>query len=385
MKKQIHVLIFTKESRGGSGSFLDQLSALGKRSGITLMVYLYKYDDLAKKNLHWICLSKAYPDNPHASLRKVIAFIQNCIKTHVVLSKHQNKTTFTCEMYSSVILLLLKYLIHKKSRIICLINNNYEAIVKSKQGFLYRTILQMTISILYKKANTIIFVSDSLARATIPYLHLEKVHTETIHNGISPFRIRKQSHQTLDDEDLKYMNSDKSKKIISVGRFASQKDFITLIRAFSQVHSKIPHTSLYLIGEGEERGHLEKLTSSLDISQYIHFLGWKHNIYPFLKQAHLFVFSSKYEGFGRVLVEAMVCGLPVVSTDTPFGPSEILGNGTFGSLVPVGDPRALSNEIVRILQDQNVYKQYALASKQRSTFFSEERMLHAYQKLLQAI
>ena len=138
--------------------------------------------------------------------------------------------------------------------------------------------------------------------------------------------------------------------IIGVGRLAPEKGFDVLLRAFGEVLRSLK-CRLLILGEGSERGRLEQLASHLGISQYVSMPGFVHNPYPYLKRADLFVLSSKWEGFGNVIVEAMACGTPVVATDCPVGPREILEGGRLGTLVPVGDHHALSQAILRSLNE----------------------------------
>lgn len=133
-------------------------------------------------------------------------------------------------------------------------------------------------------------------------------------------------------------------QICAAGRLTRQKDFPTLLRAFAHLKGMLPGTSLRLVvlGEGEHRQSLQDLARSLDIAGEVEMPGFTANPYPIIAASDLFVLSSAWEGFGVVLVEAMALGCPVVSTDCPSGPSEILAAGRFGPLTPVGDPLALA-------------------------------------------
>ncbi len=129
--------------------------------------------------------------------------------------------------------------------------------------------------------------------------------------------------------------------VLSVGRLTFAKDYPTLLRAFSLVIRARP-ARLIILGEGEERAGLEAMVRDLGLEDVVSLPGFAMNPYAYMSKAALFVLSSAYEGFGNVLVEAMACGTPVVSTDCPSGPAEILENGRLGQLVPIGDVEALS-------------------------------------------
>jgi glycosyltransferase involved in cell wall biosynthesis len=128
--------------------------------------------------------------------------------------------------------------------------------------------------------------------------------------------------------------------IVGAGRLQQQKDFPTLIRAFAQLNRARP-CRLLLLGDGRERSVLEALIAQLGIGTDVQLPGFQHNPYPFLARADLFVLSSAWEGSPNVLTEALALGTPVVATDCPSGPREVLDDGRFGRLVPVGDADAL--------------------------------------------
>lgn len=138
--------------------------------------------------------------------------------------------------------------------------------------------------------------------------------------------------------------------VLGVGRLTAQKDFATLIRAFAVVRKARP-CRLLILGEGEERPRLESLIRALSVEGEAVLHGFTSNPYGFMSRAGVFVLSSAWEGFGIVLVEAMACGTPVVSTDCVAGPAEILEDGKYGRLVPVGEAEALAEAILATLDD----------------------------------
>jgi glycosyltransferase involved in cell wall biosynthesis len=149
------------------------------------------------------------------------------------------------------------------------------------------------------------------------------------------------------DVDHPFFNSE-IPVFVGVGRLVDQKDFATLLRAFHHLRKKRT-ARLALIGDGPLRKALEHAAVALGIQEDVSFLGFRRNPYPFMKRAAALVLSSQYEGFGIVLVEALALGTPVVSTDCPHGPMEILDNGRFGILVPVGDSEAMACAMEQIL------------------------------------
>lgn len=136
--------------------------------------------------------------------------------------------------------------------------------------------------------------------------------------------------------------------ILGVGRLHPQKDFPTLIRAFAEVR-KVQQARLMILGDGPERQALTTLVSELGLTEDVAFPGFVQNPYAYMAKAAVFVLSSAWEGLGNVLVEAMAIGTPVVSTNCESGPGEILADGKYGALVPVGDSAAIAQAIMSIL------------------------------------
>jgi len=138
--------------------------------------------------------------------------------------------------------------------------------------------------------------------------------------------------------------------VLAVARLAPQKDLPTLLRAFARVVRSRP-ARLVVLGEGPERARLADLARELDISPAVRFPGDVRPAFPYMAKARVFVLSSAWEGLCMALLEAMACGTPVVSTDCPHGPAEILEGGKWGRLVPPGDWRSLASAILRTLED----------------------------------
>lgn len=132
--------------------------------------------------------------------------------------------------------------------------------------------------------------------------------------------------------------------ILAVGRLTKQKDFPTLIRAFAQVRQARP-ARLLILGEGMDRSALEALVNQLGLDDDVAMPGFVENPYPYMRRASLYVLPSRWEGLPTVLIEALYCGPPVIATDCPSGPREILADGEHGVLVPVGDVTALTQAI----------------------------------------
>jgi glycosyltransferase involved in cell wall biosynthesis len=137
--------------------------------------------------------------------------------------------------------------------------------------------------------------------------------------------------------------------ILAAGRLAPQKDYPTLIRAFAALSAE-RDLRLIILGEGPERAALESLIQQLGLGDRVALPGFRDNPFAYMSRARLFVLSSAWEGLPGVLIQAMACGTPVVSTDCPSGPREVLADGRFGPLVPVGAVEALAAAMALTLE-----------------------------------
>ena len=141
--------------------------------------------------------------------------------------------------------------------------------------------------------------------------------------------------------------------LLAVGRLQPQKDYPLLLEAFAQVRRAQP-VRLIILGEGKERPFVEARIKELGLEQDVDLPGFVKNPYAYMARASLFVLSSRWEGLPTVLIEALCCGIPVVSTDCPSGPREILRDGKYGQLVPVGDVESLTRAIKTTLEEKTL-------------------------------
>lgn len=226
----------------------------------------------------------------------------------------------------------------------------------------------------YKRSHAIVAVSNGVADSLSNEINIEHNKITTIYNPIYSEDLVERSKELVSHP---WAKDTAPPLILSVGRLTLQKDFETLIHAFKQVREK-KDCNLIILGEGKLRPELEQLINSLDLNDNAKLLGFVDNPYAWMSHADLFVLSSIYEGFGNVIVEAMACGTPVVSTDCPSGPSEILERGLWGDLVSPGNPDLLAKAIIHSL-DNPVQKDV----KTRAKSFSVDNAVDQYFNIFQ--
>lgn len=197
----------------------------------------------------------------------------------------------------------------------------------------------------YQRADGLVVVSHATAARFAETTGLPLSLMTVIHNPVVTPDLLAQASLPVDHP---WFAAGEPPVVLSAGRLTRQKDHETLLRAFALVRQKVP-ARLLILGEGEERANLDASIDRLGIRSDAALHGFAPNPFAYMARARLFVLSSRWEGFGNVLVETMACGTPVVSTDCPSGPAEILQGGSFGPLATVGDPRSLADAMLRAL------------------------------------
>jgi len=198
----------------------------------------------------------------------------------------------------------------------------------------------------YSKACKVVSVSKGVGCDLISNFGLQANKVRTIYNPIINSELYDLGQKSISHP---WFEPQQPPVILAVGRLSFEKDYPTLIRAFQRVRQQ-RSVRLLILGEGGERSKLEGLVRALGLGEDVELPGFVPNPYAFMRKASCFVLPSLFEGFGNVLVEALAMGCPVVSTDCPTGPTEILEGGKWGTLVPVGDYEAMAAAILGKLE-----------------------------------
>jgi len=197
----------------------------------------------------------------------------------------------------------------------------------------------------YPWADAIVAVSNGVADDLSLTAGIPRERITTIYNPVVMPELHEKARAALNHP---WFAPGTPPVLLGAGRLVAQKDFTTLIKAFARVRAVRP-ARLMILGEGEQRGSLEGLARELGVSADVTLPGFVLNPFPYMARASVFVLSSAWEGLPGVLIQALACGCPVVSTDCPSGPVEILENGKYGPLVPVGDDEVLAQAILSVL------------------------------------
>jgi|TARA_R100000935_G_scaffold57753_1_gene92481 glycosyltransferase involved in cell wall biosynthesis len=207
-------------------------------------------------------------------------------------------------------------------------------------GPAHRFILRSSMALGYRISYKRVAVSDGVAKDLAALSGMPLSSFDVIHNPVS-------SRPLPSNDEIRQANAlwatPPGARILNIGSFKPVKNHALLLHAFARV--KNPNARLMLVGTGQGEARLRALSASLGISGRVIFTGFHPNPTVYYMTSDLFALSSNYEGFGNVIVEAMACGTPIVATDCPSGPAEILEDGRYGRLVPVNDQVALAAAI----------------------------------------
>ena len=223
---------------------------------------------------------------------------------------------------------------------------------------------------------TYLLANGIVVQAPDSLTHFSKVLRRKTHIIPNPVRL------PLPPKSAKQNSLKKWKTVIAMGRLVDQKRFDLLLEAFARASQSHPEWSLVIWGEGNLRAELEALRDELGLKGRVSFPGLTQEPDEKMRQADLFVLSSRYEGFPMVLGEAMACGLPVVSFDCPTGPREIIRDGIDGILVPAGDVHALATALGRLMSNVSERERLATRAPEVVERFGVEKVMGMWETVL---
>lgn len=235
--------------------------------------------------------------------------------------------------------------------------------------FIKKTIIKLILKLFYKRADLVVANSKVVADEI-------RIFSNTKTTYVYPGSFKKIIKR-------KTTKIKKIPTIISIGRFAEEKGFDLLISAFKNINKQ--KYRLQIIGSGKEKGKLIKLIKRYNLNKNIKILGYKKNVYPFLIKSDLLISTSYFEGFPNVVVEALSCGVPVISSRSHGGIYEILKNETYGDLFDNGDKNQLENKIKNFLTNPNKLINKSKKGQMDLDRFSEIKSAKKYENIFKNI
>jgi len=279
--------------------------------------------------------------------------------------------------HSNIIALLAKTVFGLPIRIVVA---EHIAVIPSLRGArtLRERMVPSLIRLLYRKADAVVAVSEGVAQELIENFGLDADKVKVIYNPISVEEILRKSQEFLDHP---WFKPGEPPVVLGVGRLVEQKDFYLLIKAFARLRRK-HKARLVILGEGAERAKLQELVHELGVETDVSLIGFVNNPYPFMRLAKVVALSSRWEALPTVLIEAMVLGKEIVATDCPYGPREILEDGRWGYLVPVGNEEELAKALAKALYNFRSEEEVNRMRASVEERFSLEKIVANYEEVL---
>lgn len=382
--KKKSIIILAKNIDSGTGTFVLQFEKLQKDFIIAPLILERKRYRSNNEDRGIIYFSKrpTYRGFYKISPFLLVEFIKQVYWLRSHLLKHNPDLIISLNTYCAVLSAIAKLVTGSKTKHVIIFDNNVEFVFNSKLPQKIRELCRILMSQLFNSADLIVAASKGVAYGVGDFFSIRKNIT-VISYGINLNAvIGDGKEQILKSEENLFRNSNKI--FVAVGRLEAQKDFKTLIKVLKLIHEERRDAHLIIIGDGSEKEILIKFAKDIGIKSYVHFLGWKTNVEKYISRADVLVHSSLYEGFGLVLVEALGLGIPVVSTNSPHGPEEILGHGKYGKLVHVGNVYEFKKAICQLLEHPN-NEQDRQKLIDRARYYSEEKMLLKYKNAINKI
>lgn len=324
-------------------------------------------------------------EGPHMKNVAPIVSIIDLKRTRVIKAllplvrylRHERPTAMLTAMtHSNVTAILARLLAQVPTRLVVSERTTISMEINRSRSPVSR-IIYAIVPFLYRHADGIIAVSQAAATDLARVTRLPASAIEFIYNPFVLDHINKLATAPIDHP---WFKPEQPPVVLAIGRLDQAKDYSTLIRSIARLSSIGRHLRLVILGEGELRAALEVqvLECGLTTNQ-VQMPGFVSNPFAYLARCGVFVLSSRYEGLPGALIEAMACGAPVVSTDCPSGPREILEGGRWGTLVPVGDVDALSKAIDTVLATP---RSHLPDVRSRAADFEDKKAVDAYLKAM---
>jgi len=269
------------------------------------------------------------------------------IKIKNFLDKENPNILFSSIAHLNIFIIIVKRIMVKSDRKFVIRESNTLSEIMKSNNNLKNIILCKLIRIFYPKADLIVSPSQGVADDLMKNYGIDKNKIKVIYNPIDHKFLLNMAKEPVDNYFIN--NKSPEKVIIGIGSLTKQKNFSSLIMAFYNI-KRHHNYKLIILGEGKERSKLESLIERLNIRDCILMPGFVKNPFKYLINANVFVLSSIYEGLPNVLIQALLLGVPCVSTKCKSGPEEILNFGEYGQLVRINDHVEMSDAILNVLE-----------------------------------
>lgn len=373
MDKRKLVFFVPKLDDGGAEKHAVKLANELKNMGYECEFLVIEKGGRYEKLLHSeITVNKLNSYNYKSSTLSLISALPSLVRQ---LRYEKDGLYISIMLRPSLLLLLATILVWSRVNVMPLLQVSISETHYKKQNLLAKIEL-MGVRLLLPRSEKIIAISEGVKEEFINTQPRLREKTTVIHNIASV-----ENAGTTPKKD--YIKSPVT--FLACGRLTAQKDYPTMLRALALLDSRFKEWSLTILGSGELQVQLKQLVKELKIIDKIKFEGFVDNPTPYYEKSDIFLLSSRWEGFGNVIVEAMAAGTPVVACDCPHGPGEIIKHGVNGLLVPVSNTRKFSDAIYDLIHDEELYASLSDKGYLRSIDFSPNAIAKKYASELDKI
>lgn len=373
MKKDNILFVYSDLGDGGIQKLISLLSKDLSKS-YNLYLILFKNEILFDFKGEIICIDAPTTKNPFFLLKNHIRRIR-------LINKYRKKINSKCILTFSVIsnmaTVLSKIIYRFKTPVVISFHNDLDS--KSKDMKFAGAISKFLNLYSIKYVDKVICVSKSMMENISSKVSKNyKNKFITIYNPVSFPEIRNLINEKIPDDHAGFF-SNHNKVLITAGRLATQKNHIFLLEAFKEIKKNYHDVGLLILGEGPLRVELENYIYENNLLDNVLMPGWVKNPYKYIAKSDIFVLTSKWEGFPVALFEALACDTPVISSDCPTGPNEIVFDGINGYLYEMGNKTELISKISNILDGIGLDTKYNLKS------YDVDVIANEYKKLIEEV
>lgn len=297
-----------------------------------------------------------------------------------VIEERQPDAVLSCLTYSNRALARTVFLARPDCRTVLTEHNNLTRNLGEQRSALRRLVAALEVRLFYPWADQVVTVSEGIKEDLTTSYGLPAERTSVIYNPVDVSMVADRAREPV---AWPWPDGAAHRVLVAVGRLVPQKGYPDLLRAFARVRAEQP-CRLVILGEGALRGELEAQIQRQGLAGDVYLPGYVDNPWAHMRRADLYVSASRWEGFHLTIAEAMACRTPVVATDCDFGPREIITHGKDGLLVPVGDPAALSRQILGVLADEQKRQRLIQAGARRAADFDSARIARQYEHIVEA-
>ncbi len=257
----------------------------------------------------------------------------------------------------------------------------YEHMLRYEQGMRRNAFLRLAVGATARLADRMIVPSQGTANELRRRFLGSAGRTVVIPNGVDCDAIRSAAAEPA--LGIEHLAHDLPRLCVAA-RLSIEKDLGLLLEAFRRIQDVQP-ASLMIVGDGPDRAALERQIADWGLAERVAFVGHQENVYPYIASADLYVHTCQFEGFGYSMLEAMACATPVVATDCPYGPREVIGDNAYGVLVPMQNPEALATAILELLANPARREELVDLGLARAQELSVKRMVGRYESVFQDV